>query len=272
MLTTAPKDIRENVARAIGYLRRDEVERSLLVMCEALRRMAEVKMLRSARAELDIQISEFLSSLTHHQIMQPLLDPAHTGSPKNIPFQQGKEAALATVMDGLARILQKEAENSVQAEAAARIERKKHLIETGLQFVREGQTAKGRAFLKRVIEEFSQEEGIRVQVAQIFAAAGLHQEAAETYEEAITKQARDPAAYTGAVLAWMELREYEKAESVYKAVLRTFGGHPSTYGKMAKLYLVWHKRQLAEDMALRALHEDPEQTDALEVLAALERR
>ena len=44
MLTTAPKDIRENIARAVGYLRRDEVERSLLAMSEALRRKAEVRM------------------------------------------------------------------------------------------------------------------------------------------------------------------------------------------------------------------------------------
>ena len=41
---------------------------------------------------------------------------------------------------------------------------------------------------------------------------------------------------------------------------------------MAKLYLVWHKRQKAEEMALRALHDDPEQADALEVMDALERR
>ena len=116
MLTTAPKDIRENVARALGYLRKDEVERSLQVMCEALRRMAEVKMLRTARAELDIQVNDFLSTLVHHPCMQPLLDPARTGNPKNIPFQQGKEAALATVMDGLAKILQKESENCVQAD------------------------------------------------------------------------------------------------------------------------------------------------------------
>uniref|UniRef100_B8J3W6 Tetratricopeptide domain protein n=1 Tax=Desulfovibrio desulfuricans (strain ATCC 27774 / DSM 6949 / MB) TaxID=525146 RepID=B8J3W6_DESDA len=272
MLTTAPKDIRENIARAVGYLRRDEVERSLLAMSEALRRMAEVRMLRSARAELDIQISEFLASLIHHQTMQPLLDPEHTGKPRSIPFQQGKEAALATVLDGLGRILQKEAENCVQAELAARMERKKHLIETGLQFVREGQTAKGRAFLKRVVEEFSREDGIRVQVGQIFSTAGLYQEAAEMYEEAITIQPREPAAYTGAVAAWMELREYEKAENIYKAVLRTFGGHPSTFGKMAALYLAWRKRQAAEDMAFRALQEDPGQPDALEVIAALERR
>lgn len=272
MLTTAPKDIRENIARAVGYLRRGEVERSLLAMSEALRHMAEVRMLRSARAELDIQISEFLASLIHHQRMQPLLDPEHSGKPRDIPFQQGKEAALATVLDGLGRILQKESENCVQAEIAARMERKKYLIETGLQFVHEGQIAKGRAFLKRVVEEFSQEDGIRIQVGQIFSAAGLYQEAAEIYEEAITRQPREPAAYTGAVAAWMELHEYEKAENIYKTVLRTFGGHASTFGKMAMLYLLWHKRQAAEDMAFRALQADPEQPDALQVMAALKRR
>ena len=37
MLTSAPKSIRENIARATGYLRRDEVERALVTMSEAVR-------------------------------------------------------------------------------------------------------------------------------------------------------------------------------------------------------------------------------------------
>ena len=85
----------------------------------------------------------------------------------------------------------------------------------------------------------------------------------------MTIQPREASAYTGAVAAWMELREYEKAEAVYQAVLRTFGGHASTFGKMSKLYLAWRKKQAAEDNALRALQTDPEQADALEVMAAL---
>ena len=64
-------------------------------------------------------------------------------------------------------------------------------------------------------------------------------------------------------------REYEKAEAVYQAVLRTFGGHASTFGKMSKMYLAWRKKQAAEDNALRALQTDPEQPDALEVIEAL---
>jgi len=272
MLTTAPKDIRENVARAMGYLRRDEVERALMTMSTALRRYAEVKLLRSARAELDIQIGEFLSALVRHHAMQPLLDPNHTGKPKAITFQPGKETMLATVLEGLAKILQQEAEHSVQLEAEEKLERKRQLISMGLEFLREGQVAKGRAFLKRIVEEFSDEEGIRLQMAQIFSAAGLFSEAAAMYEEAMEAQPRDPAAYSGAVAAWLELREYEKAEGVYKAVLRTFGGHASTFGKMAKMYLEWHRKQPAEEAALRALSADPEQQDALEVMAELDKR
>lgn len=269
MLTNPPKDLRENIARANGYLRRSEVERALTCMSSALRQYAGVRLVRSARAVLDIQINEFLASLIHHQKMQPLLDPGNNGKPRAIPYQPGKEGALATVLGGLAKILRDEAEDSIRRETEARLERKKTLIQTGVRLMSEGQTAKGRAFLKRVAEEFSDEKGIHIQLAQLFVAAGQHMEAAEMYEQAIEAQPRETAAYAGAVTAWQELHEYEKAENIYKAILRTFGGHPSTLGRMAKMYLDWRRRAQAEDTALRALQGDPKQADALAVMAAL---
>ena len=185
MLTTAPKSIRENIARAKGYLRRDEVERALVTMSEAVRQLAEIKLARSARAELEIQIGEFLSGLVRHSVLQPLLDPGNTGKPRNICLQQGKEAALSTVLDGLAKILQTSAEQAVQQKAEDQLARKKQLISNGLEFLRDGQVAKGRAFLKRIVEEFGDEDGIRLQMGQIFAAAGLFAEAAAMYEESM---------------------------------------------------------------------------------------
>lgn len=185
-----------------------------------------------------------------------------------ILYRPGQESTLGTVLEGLGRILHQENDSAARQEAEAGLERKKSLIETGLRFLREGQTAVGRAFLKRVAEEFDEEEGIRIQLGQIFAAAGQHAEAAEMYEQAMHSQPRETAAYTGAVNAWLALREFAKAENVYKAVLRVFGGHPATYGKMARLYLDWGKLRAAEDFALRALQEDPAQPDALAVMAA----
>ncbi len=272
MLKVAPKDLRDNIARANGYLRRNEVTRALGAMSAALRQYAGVQLMRGPRAEMDIQICEFLNALTHHQAMQSLLDPTHSGKPRSIPYQQGKEAAIATVLEGLAKIMVNEAEEKVRREAEARLERKKSLIETGVQLLNDGQYAKGRAFLKRVAEEFSEEEGIRVQLGQIFAAAGQLAEAAEMYEESMEHEPRASAAYTGAVAAWTELREYERAENVYKAILRTFGGHPNTFGKMAKMYWDWRKRDKAEELAIRALQGDPDQPEANEVMQALSSR
>lgn len=272
MLNVPPKELRENIARANGYLRRNEVPRALQTMGTALRQFSGVQLMRAARAELDIQISEFLNSLVHHHAMQPLLDPSGSGKPRPIRYQQGKEAALATVLEGLAKIINSEAEAAIRKETEERLERKKTLIETGTRLLKEGQLAKGRAFLKRVAEEFSNDEGIRVQLGKIFAAEGRLVEAAEMYEESIEHQPREVAAYTGAVSTWLELREYEKAEKVFQTILRTFGGHPNTFGKMAKMYWDWRKRDKAEELALRALQGNPNQPEALEVMNALKRR
>lgn len=272
MLKVAPKEMRENIARANGYLRRNEVARSLKTMGAALRQFRGVQIMRAARAELDIQISDFLTALMHHQSMQPLLDPNNTGKPKTIRYQQGKEDALATVLEGLARIMTSEAEAEIKRSQEEKLERKKTLIETGSKFLREGQLAKGRAFLKRVAEEFSGDAGIRIQLAKIFLAFERQQEAAEMYEDSIEHEPREVAGYTGAISTWLEMREYERAEKVFQAVLRTFGGHPNTYGKMAKMYWDWHKRDKAEDMAIRALQGNRQQPDALEVMASLNRR
>lgn len=272
MLNVAPKELRENIARANGYLRRGEVVRALAAMSSALRQFSGIHLMRGPRAELDIQISEFLNSLVHHQTMQPLLDPSGSGKPKPIPYQQGKESILATVLDGLAKILASEAEDKIRRETEARLERKKTLIETGTKLIQEGQLAKGRAFLKRVAEEFGDDAGIRVQVGKIFEANGCLMEAAEMYEESIEAEPRESAAYAGAISTWLELREYEKAEKVFMAVMRTFGGHPNTFGKMAKMYLEWRKKDKAEEMALRALQGNKQQPEALAVMEALNRK
>ena len=272
MLKVPPKEMRENIARANGYLRRNEVTRAMQAMSHALRMFGSVQLMRGARAEMDIQICEFLNALIHHQSMQPLLDPGHTGKPKRITYQQGKEAALATVLDGLCRIIQNESESEIRRQTEARLERKKTLIETGVRLLNEKQYAKGRAFLKRVAEEFSEEPGIRVQLGQIFAAAGQLAEAAEMYEESMQVEPRASAAYTGAVGAWLSLHEFEKAEKVFQAIMRTFGGHANTFGKMAKMYLDWRKRDKAEEFALRALQGDPAQPEALAVMEYLNNR
>ena len=92
------------------------------------------------------------------------------------------------------------------------------------------------------------------------------------FEESIEHEPREAQAYSGAVTTWLEMREYERAEKVFQAILRTFGGHPTTFGKMAKMYWDWHKRDKAEELAIRALQGNKSQPEAMEVMAALKQR
>lgn len=265
-----PREVRENVARAIGYLQRDATERALLTMGEALRAMAGMRLPTPEQEELHSRINAFLDALAGHAVVGPLLNPEGTGRPPSFRLQAGKEAALATVLCSLARIVRREAQQPVRQEAEAQWERKRQLLSEGMAALGAGQPRRGLAFLQRLVDEFGHEEGVRVQMGHILSAAGLPAEAARMYESAMAVQPKEPAAYTGAANAWMEVGEYASAERVYTTALRVFGGHPTTFGNMATMYLAWGKRQEAEEAAHRALQADPLQPEALAVLSALE--
>lgn len=271
-MNTAPKEIRENVARAKGYLRRDEIPRALDAMSSAVREFADVTLFKQARFELTVQFEEFLSELNRHPQMQLLLDPERSGTPRKISFQPGKEKILATVLEGLSKILVNSAEQA-KLEAQKNLQQRKiDLIETGKSRITSGDIARGRAFLKRAAAEFGKEAGVLLEIGRILFELKQFQDAAEIFESATECFPKEAEAYADAVDAYTQALEFEKAEKMYLKIFRQFGGHPKTYGRLAKLYLVWGKRLKAEEFAHRALQADSEQAEAREVLAALEAR
>lgn len=272
MQSSIPKGIRENIARAKGYLQRGEVPRALEVLGLALREGANVSLTRAARMEMEAHLRECLGELCRQPGMRPLLDPHNTGTPRNIPYQQGKEGVLATVLEGLGKILL-DAEARQEREAqTAETQRRDSLMATGLEALRTGDLGRGRSFLRRVAVEFGQMPGLCMEVGRHLLEAEQHVDAAQIFEMAMEKTPKEAEAYSAAVNAYMLALEYEKAEAVFMKILRQFGGHASTYGRMARMYMAWNKRGKAEDFAVRALQVDKAQADALEVMARIERR
>jgi Tfp pilus assembly protein PilF len=272
MPTAPPRELREHIARAGGYLSRNDAERAIASICAALRLFDVLDLSGCARAECDILISEFLRDLVSHPEMALLMDPGNTGTPRAIPHKPGQEGKLCVVLEGLAKLIREKIPERLRQEAGERLARKKNLIESGLQFLHEGRPAKGNAFFRRVAEEFGDDKGMYLHLARLSREAGQTRFAAEMFERAMEVQPQEPTAYAGAASAWVELHEHEKAEAVYKAALRTFGGHPATLGKMAKFYFARHRKPEAEEYALRALQTDSGQADALEVLAMLDKK
>ena len=265
MQAVVPKDLRDNLTRSVGYVRRDDLSRGLVCLNQALRQFSQARLTQVTMRQVERHIRHCLQELAAHPRVQSLLG----GVASEIPYTPGREGALITVLEGLGRMLGDESTEAMRQQATERLERKKKLMAEGLQHLQEGKLRTGCAFLQRVAAEFGDEEGIRVRLAEVMLKAGQYREAGMMYESAMLASPRDARGYIGAVDCWLALKDYARAEACYQAVLRTFGGHPATFGRMASLYLAWEKPDKARDMAQEALKADAEQAEALGVLAAL---
>ncbi len=272
MLTVVPREIRENAARAKGYLRREEIVRAMENMALALRGYSGLQFARAARFEMEVNFSEFLQELCRHPTMRSLLDVNGTGNPRAINYQRGKEAILAAVFEGLIKIMHQAEEEKERQQKENNEARLKELIATGLASIESGEHAKGRAFLKRAASEFGEDYNVLMDIGQKFISVECHLEAAEVFEMAMERDPKRPEGYSAAIDAYECINEMEKAEAVYKKILRQFGGHAKTYGRMALMYLTWHKRMKAEEFANRALQIDREEESALQVYERLNLR
>ncbi|MBO4313189.1 MAG: hypothetical protein J5838_02750 [Desulfovibrio sp.] len=265
MRPVVPREVRDELALAAGWLNRGDAPRALESAGRALRALSGRRLTRASRLAVQAKLREVLDALASHPRLAPLLAASATGA---IPCKPGKETTLASVLVGIARILREE--DAALAEVKAALGRKKALIESGLQCLREGQVKTGTDYLRRVTVEFADEPDIFSQMGRLLSAAELHREAALFHESAMQAHPRASAGYTEAVSEWLKAGDYARAEAVFLAILRVFGGHPATFARMAAMYADWDRAAEARDMAGRALAEDPKQALAAAVLARLD--
>lgn len=269
MQTIIPRPIRESIARARGYLGRNEAPRALEALAGALRQSVGLQLARQTRQELERQLTTTLDDLARHSALAPLLDPMGTGTPHPLRYQRDREGVLATVLENFAKMLQEAEARAASNDASARSQRLEELLATGIARIKAGELGSGRAFLQRAAAEFGHDPAVMLRVGQTLLDLGQYVTAAETMEQAMAAAPREPRFYGLAVEAWCAAQEYARAEQAYRAALRHIGGHANTYGKMAQFYLRWQKPEQAAEMATNALQLDPQQPEALAVQRAL---
>ena len=265
MLSIPPQPVRANIARARAQLHRNNIPQTMLALALALRDIVKVQLTSAALFELEVHISEIRREMVNHKDLAPIFVGRGVEVKRRFAYKRGRELALANVLEGLAAMFHEQTAAEETARQNAREQRKRELLENGIRQLHEGNLPRGKAYLRRLADEYGEETDLLTLVGNHLSSAGLHYEAAEIYEEAIARFPRDAAAYRGAAMSWMEAQEYAKAEDIFLRILRTFGGHASTYGKMARLYYAWGRRALLEEALANALSKDPGQTDALEV-------
>ncbi len=266
VVTTIPKTIRENLARAKAYLVRDDCERSLEAGLAAVREYMSIKIVGEAKFKLEVLIMEYVTELNRHHLIRDFFHANRITKEPFVQYARGQEKKLTERMETILHGLRYQAEQKNKEEEDKALARKEQQYNTGLELLSQGELPRGKAYLRRYAEEYGEEPGVTSDVANIFMKHQLYPEAAELFSKAIEDFPNDPKGYAGAVMAYTQTGPMEKVEEMYLLILRKFGPHPKTLLNFSKFYLSWRKREKAWDYARQALSKDSSLVEAKEIV------
>ncbi|MGE4539370.1 MAG: tetratricopeptide repeat protein [Desulfovibrio sp.] len=265
------RTIRENISRARGYLRRDDLYRCIDAANDALGIKSSGAALGLGRSEVDLLFAEMCDDFSRHPRVLAFLQRIGITTSPFLRYKAGDEIILVKKLTAL-RLKMEEAERRDQERIAKRHDtQKEEWLRLGREHLAQQSFPKGKVYLRRVAETFGAEEGVIRDVGALFLEAGLLTEAAEMFSLAIERFPNDQQAWRLGIDAWDSMGEFKKAEELYLGAIRIFGGHPKTFLNIAKFYLKWNRKDDAYDYANRALDQDPDMAEAREIRDKLDR-
>lgn len=259
--------LKRNIARAKGSLRKKEYSKAIKAAQLAFAARADCAgLVGQKRIEVDFSLQEFCTVFSGHQGILELLDHFRIRHRPFISYNRGGAETVITKLDILATRLDDHLRELNQAEFAKIQANKDKWVSKGQACLERGELPLGRSCLRRAAEEFGHEEGVLVTLSEMLLAKDLHGDAAEFLARARKLFPQDNRAYTLGVKAHMEQGEWEKAEAIYLAALKVFGNHAITQLNLARLYVKWNKRDKAWEYARMALEQNPDLTEAQEIM------
>lgn len=268
-----PPMVTQNISRARGYIRRNEILRALETLVVAVEMFKPEKIVGKARYETEIHLIECVEDLSKHPTVAGFLKSLAKGQQDpSIKYALGQEEHLAVTLRVIHKVLSDRNEEIQLMEEDTKEMRREDLWEKGTTCLTEGQAPRGKAYLRRMGEEYGREPGVLTRIGEVLVEHELWFEAAEFLEEALQKFHKDSKAYSLLIKAYTTLQEFEKAEAFYVKALRQFGQHPTTVINLAKLYRAWNKRDKCFDMAMKAKSLDPGNKEAQDLIDWAERR
>lgn len=267
------KNIRDNLARAKAFVRRDALIEALDLVIVALITMPRARLVGTARYELEVSLDEILGDISRVNRLQRYLPKPANNRPFTFKYIKGKEELIATALGRLVDALYAEAEQAYAAEQRRVDQQRQALLNAGQASLDDGEATKARILWRRYLDEHAKDDPIPYsELARRFLMAGYSGEALGLLELGRERFPKERGFYVNAIDILTRLREYDKAEQLYVAVIRQFGMHPNTLVRLAQLYYDWRRKDKAALTACRALELDPNCEDARIILAQVDGR
>ncbi len=272
MFETPAKRVRENIARAKASLHKGELPKSLHSALDGVREMKTAQIFGREKFEVEVHLQEYLKDFNRHPDVKKYFFDRNVHVTPYVRFDRGGEAALIEALDKILFDLETKDEIAQQEEEEKLARRKEELLESAQLCLDRQDFTKGKSLVRRVVEEYGQEEGVLTDCGARLLKAGLYFEAGEILEQAVEQNPRDSHALAYAVQAYKNAREYPKMEKLYKFAVKTYGSHPRTLLHMAQMYMDWRKYDEAYDFAKQAWEGDNSLDKAKEIVDTVGKR
>jgi tetratricopeptide (TPR) repeat protein len=263
---TVPASVTQNIARAKTSLRKGDAIKTVDALIAALTLFNPKKILGKAKYETEILLMECVEELSRHPRVLDFLKKVSPGKEPRIPYMPGQEEQLSSLLPLLLKALKEGAEETEQNIEGSRDDRKSSLWLKGTNLLKAGDAPRGKAVLRRLLEEFGDLPGIFALVGEALYQANLGPDAADLLEKAIELEPGDNKSYAYLAHIYTEIKEFPKAEIVYRKALKRFGQHYKTLLNFAGMYKLWNKRDQAYTIAMMALKEAPDNPEAQELV------
>ena len=166
--TTPPITIRENLARAKSYLNRDDCERALEAGIAAIEEYASIRVIGEAKFKLEITLMEFASDLSRHHLIREFFLANRITREPFVQYVRGQERKFIERMEAILHGLRYMAEEKVRQEEDKTLEKKEKLYNAGLELMTRGELPRGKAYLRRYVDEYGKEPGVLTDIGRIY--------------------------------------------------------------------------------------------------------
>ena len=256
----------KKMARARAQLKRGDTVCALESMLAGLDEFDHQQTSAKGRYEFEALVTECVLILNRQPAVRSLFETLARSKKASIPYTSGQERKLREVLGILHKALHESAIAAQKNKAEEQAQRKAFLQQKGLDALKAGDMPRGKASLRILAEEFGQEPGLLVQIAEWLLEYTVYDEAAELLEQAIEGFPKESKAYGLAAQCYKTMREMEKAEAVYLRAINRFGRHPRTLLNLAKLYVEWNKKDKTFHAANDAWKKDNSLAEAKEIV------
>jgi len=267
------KTIRENIARARIYLQRQDFAVAMRTLSVAMGQYAGMKAVGASRFEIEEAIRMALNDCNRQAKLREVLTPAGGSTPTQLRYVRGKEEMLARVFASLAISLEQAHRQQIREKEQQWLERRQRLSSKATEFLDGGELHKGLAFIRRVLEEYGNNDpDLHLTMAEYLRNADLVLDAAEILGQAIELFPKATALYAASIKWYAEIGKLDKAEIIFRRGIRQFGIHPRNLLAMARIYAEAGQRAKAVSLLYRLLQDHPDCEEAKTLLGQVEFR